>query len=84
MKRDLTIVCDIIKGPDLDFSIKIMREIGISKKIKNEHNISLLKIKFDFIINGEKCRFLAMGIIVRKLTFTISGICGLALLLEAL
>lgn len=64
-----------------------MREIIVSNTLSNEHNISLLKIKLDFIINGDrtgKFRFLVMAIIAAILTFTISGVGGLALILEAL
>ena len=64
-----------------------MREIIVSHTLSDEHKISLLKIKLDFIINGEcagKFRFLVMAIIAAILTFTISGVGGLALILEAL
>lgn len=52
-----------------------------------EQKISLLKIKLDFIINGEcgaKTRFLVIAIIGTLFTFTVSGVGGLALILEAL
>jgi hypothetical protein len=64
-----------------------MREVIISKALSQEQKISLLKIKLDFIINGEcagKSRFLVMAILAAILTFTISGVSGLALILEAL
>jgi hypothetical protein len=64
-----------------------MREVIVSKALSEEQKISLLKIKLDFIINGEcagKFRFLVMAILAAILTFTISGVSGLALILEAL
>ena len=85
MEGDLKIVCDTVKEHDLHLYIKTMREIIVSKNISDEHKISFLKIKLDFIINvecGGKIRFLVMAGAI--LTFTISGLGGLALILEAL
>lgn len=84
---NLNIVCNIIQEHELHLHTKTMREIIVSKNLGDEHKISLLKIKLDFIINGEcggKARFLVMAIIAAILTFTISGVGGLALILEAL
>jgi hypothetical protein len=64
-----------------------MKEIILSTHLSNEHKISLIKIKLDFIINGEcagKTRFLIMTLLGITLTFIISGVDGLALVLEAL
>lgn len=84
---NLKIVCDIVKEYDLHLHATTMREIIVSNSLSDEHKISLLKIKLDFIINGEcggKIRFLVMAITAAILTFTISGVGGLALMLEAL
>lgn len=83
----LKIVCDIVEELDLRLHTKAMREIIVSNSLSDEHKISLLKIKLDFIINGDgvgKFRFLVMAIIAAILTFTVSGVGGLALILEAL
>ena len=59
----------------------------LCNSLSDEHKISLLKIKLDFILNVEctgKFRFLIMAIIAAILTFTTSGVGGLALILEAL
>ena len=87
VEGDLKIVCDIVKEHDLHLHTKTMREIIVSKNMSDKHKISLLKIKLDFIINGEcggKIRFLVMAILASILTFTISGVGGLALILKAL
>nr|UQS76327.1 hypothetical protein [Haslea ostrearia] len=83
----LKVVCDIIKEHELHLHTESMRQLIISNNLSEEHKISLLKIKLDVIINGEyggKARFLVMIIIAATLTFTISGVGGLALMLEAL
>lgn len=62
---NLKIVCDVVNELDLRLHTKAIREILVSKTLSNEHKISLLKIKLDFIINGEcegKFRFLVMYI----------------------
>ena len=84
---ELKIICDIVKEHDLHLHTKTMREIIVSSKMSNEQKISLLKIKLNFIINSEcggKVRFVVMAILGTILTFTISGVGGLALILEAL
>lgn len=84
---NLKIVCNIIKEHELNLHTKSMREVIVSNNLNDEQKISLLKIKLDFIVNAEcggKARFLVMVIIAATLTFTISGIGGLALMLEAL
>jgi hypothetical protein len=83
----LKIVCDIVEEHDLNSHAKSIRSLLISNGLSSEQKISLLKIKLDFIINGEcmgKRRFLAMAVVAAILTFTVSGIGGLALILEAL
>lgn len=85
--RNLKIMCDIIEEYELKSHTTQMKEIILSTHLSNEHKISLLKIKLDFIINGEcagKTRFLIMTLLGVILTFTISGVGGLALVLEAL
>jgi hypothetical protein len=83
----LKVVCDIIKKNNLDLHIKTVPELLVSQNISYDDKIQLLKIKLDFIINGEytgKKRFLLVVIISIILTFYISGVAGLAILLEAL
>jgi hypothetical protein len=84
---ELKVVCDIIQEHELDLHTKSMRSLIISNNLGQEEKISLLKIKLDFIINGEctgKKRFLVMAILGAVLTVTVSGVGGLALILEAL
>lgn len=84
---NLKIACDIVKELDLHLHTEGMREIIVSNTLSDERKISLLKIKLDFIVNGDcagKFRFLVMAIIAAILTFTISNVGGLALILEAL
>ena len=84
---DLKVVCEIIQEHDLNSHAKSIKSLIVSNDLNQEQKISLLKIKLDFIINGEcggKKRFLVMAIIGAVLTFTISGVGGLALILEAL
>lgn len=73
---ELKIVCDIVRDHDLNVDTKSLKSLIISNDITKEQKISLLKIKLDFIINGEcagKKRFLVMLILGSVLTFTISG-----------
>ena len=83
----LKVVCNIIQEHDLNLHAKSIKSLIVSNELTQEQKISLLKIKLDFIINGEcggKTRFLVVAIIGAVLTFTISGVGGLALILEAL
>lgn len=73
----LKIVCDIVKDLELHSQADSVKELLISNKLTNEQKISLLKIKLDFIINGECMgmrRFLIVTIIGGLLCFTISGV----------
>jgi hypothetical protein len=84
---ELKVVCDIVQEHDLNSHAKAVKSLIISNNLSSEQKISLLKIKFDFIINGEcmgKRRFLVMVVVAAVLTFTISGVGGLTLVLEAL
>ena len=80
-------MCEIIQEHELNLHAKCLKSLIVSNEITHEQKVSLLKIKLDFIINGEcggKRRFLVMAIVGAVLTFTISGVGGLALILEAL
>ena len=84
---ELEIVCDIVQEHGLNLHAKSIKALIVSNDLTQEQKISLLKIKLDFIINGEcmgKTRFLVMAIFGAVLAFTISGVGGLALILEAL
>lgn len=83
----LKVVCDIIQKHDLNSYTKSMRSVILANNLTQEQKISLLKIKLDFIINGECCgktRFLVVAILGVLIACTISGVGGLALILEAL
>lgn len=83
----LKIVCDLIKDHELDLHTKSMKELIVTSNLSRDDKINLLKIKLDFIINGEcagKKRFLIVSIISALLTVCVSGVGGLALFLEAL
>lgn len=86
---ELKIVCDIIEDHQLNLNAhtNAIKSLIVSKNLSQEQKISLLKIKLDFIINGEcegKTRFLVVAIIGTLLTFTLTGVGGLAIILEAL
>ena len=84
---ELRIVCDIIKDHELDLHSQSLGTLIASNNLGNEEKISLLKIKLDYIINGEcsgKARFLLVSIIAALITVSISGVGGLALFLETL
>jgi hypothetical protein len=83
----LKIVCDIVQEHDLNLHAKSIKSLIVSTDLSSEQKISLLKIKLDFIINGEctgKKRFLVMAVVAAILTFAVSVVGGLALILEAL
>lgn len=83
----LKIVCDIVQEHDLAEHTKSLRELIVAQNLTNEQKVSLLKIKLDFIINGEcsgRRRFFVMMILGTLLAVTLSGIGGLTLILEAL
>jgi len=83
----LKIVCDIIKEHELNLHTKSIRELIVSNNLSRNDKINLLKIKLDFIINGEcpgKKRFLILSILAALIAACVSGVGGLALFLEAL
>jgi len=85
--KQLKIICDIIKDHELDLHTKSMKELIVTNNLSKDDKINLLKIKLDFIINGEcagKKRFWIMSIISALITVCVSGVGGLALFLEAL
>ena len=64
-----------------------MRTLIILNQLNQKQKISLLKIKLDFIINGEceeKTWFLIMAILGSVIIFTILGLDSLTLILETL
>jgi hypothetical protein len=84
---ELKVVGDIVQEHNLNSHAKSIKSLLVSNNLSQEQKISLLKIKLDFIINGEysgKRRFLVMTIIGAVLAFSVSGVGGLALILEAL
>jgi hypothetical protein len=83
----LKIVCNIIQEHELDLHTKSIKELIIANSLSRDDKINLLKIKLDFIINGECAgtkRFLIMSILAALITVCTSGVGGLALFLEAL
>lgn len=83
----LKVVCDIVQEHELTLHTKSIQELIVSQQISRDDKINLLKIKLDFIINGEcggKKRFLIMVIIAAIMSVCVSGVGGLALFLEAL
>jgi len=80
-------VCDIIIEHELDLHTKPVRWLIAHNQLNSEEKISLLKIKLDFILNGEcggKRRFLVVTILGVVIAFSVSGVGGLSLILEAL
>ena len=89
LSGELKIVCGIIQEHELNLHTQSLRSLIISNNLGREEKISLLKIKLDFIINGEcagKKRFLIMAALgaVISVAISISGVGGLALILEAI
>ena len=83
----LKVVCQIVQEHDLNSHAKSIKSLIISNDLNSEQKISLLKIKLDFIINSEcmgKRRFLVMAVVTAVLTCIVSGVDGIAMLLEAL
>jgi hypothetical protein len=83
----LKVVCGIIKEHELNLHSKSIKELIVTSNLSNEEKINLLKIKLDFIINGQcagKKRFLIISIIAMLIAVCVSGVGGLALFLEAL
>lgn len=87
MDGRLKIVCDIIEEHELNLHSKSVQKLIITQDISKDEKINLLKIKLDFIINGEyggKKRFIIVSIIAALITVCVSGVGGLAIFLEAL
>lgn len=85
--ENLKVVCDIIQEHDLNSHTDSIKSLIVSNNLSENQKLSLLKIKLDYIINGEcagKKRFLIVVILGIILSITISGVGGLALILEAL
>jgi hypothetical protein len=87
VEGELKTVCDIIIEHELDLHTKPVRWLIAHNQLNSEEKISLLKIKLDFILNGEcsgKRRFLVVTILGVVIAFSVSGVGGLSLILEAL
>jgi hypothetical protein len=83
----LKIVCDIIEEHELNLNSKPIQKLIVTNDLSKNDKINLLKIKLDFIINGEyggKKRFLIISIIAALITVSVSGPGGLAIFLKAL
>jgi hypothetical protein len=83
----LKIICDIIEEHDLNSHSRSVQKLIITQDLSKDEKINLLKIKLDFIINGDypgKKRFLIVSIIAALITVSVSGVGGLALFLKAL
>lgn len=84
---ELKIVCQIIEEHELNLHSKSIKELIVAENLSKDAKIDLLKIKLDFIINGQcagKKRFLIVSIVAALITVCSSGVGGLALFLEAL
>ena len=83
----LEVVSDIVQEHELGLHAKSMKLLILSDNIDREEKITLLKIKLDFLINGEgwgEKRFLIMAILAAVIAVTVSGVGGITLILEAL
>jgi hypothetical protein len=83
----LKIVLEILEDHELNLHTSSVKSLIVANNLSNEQKISLLKIKLEYIINGEcggKKRFITMLILSLTITFCVSGVGGLALFLEAL
>lgn len=77
----------IIQEHDLNSDTKEIKKLILSNELSQENKISLLKIKLDYIVNGEcegKMRFVVVFLIGLIITFTISCRGGFTIILEAL
>ena len=88
--KTFQIICDIAQKYDLfehlDHSADL-RELILNNKLTYHDKVNLLKIKLDFIINGEyfgKTRFVVVTLLGLIMAVSVSGVGGLALILEAL
>jgi hypothetical protein len=87
LEGKLKVLSEIVKEYDLESNSKTINKILVAEKLSKEHKVSLLKIKLDFLINGEyagKKRFVVVSLIALLLTVSVSGVAGLAIFLEAL
>ena len=85
--KNLQIICNIAEKHDLLEHSAAVRELILNDKLTYNDKLNLLKIKLDFIINGEcagKKRFVVVTLLGLIITFSVSGVGGLALILEAL
>jgi len=88
-KGNLKIVCYIVKEYNLDIHSPTMSELIVASHLSNPSKINLLKIKLDYLINGEfsgKKHFILKTVLSIILVITISGsgILSISLFLEAL
>lgn len=87
MDGQLKIVYDIIKEHERSLHSKSIKELLVAHTLSKEEKVNLLKIKLDFIINGEcgdKRRFLIVSIIATLIICCISRVGGLAIFLKSL
>lgn len=87
LKGKLKIVCDVIKDHELNLHSKAIQELIVTNNLSREEKVNFLKIKLDFIINGDypgRKRFVITCILATLITLYFSGVAGLLLFLEAL
>ena len=85
--NNIRIICDIVNDYDLNSYSQSLKSLIIQNNLSSDQKISLLKIKLESLIHAEfsgKKRFLIMTIVSLIITFTVSGVGGLSLILEAL
>jgi hypothetical protein len=84
---NLKIFCDIVKQHELHLHSQSMKEVILATTLSTNDKISLIKIKLDFIINGDfpgKTKFLLVSIFGIFFSCYVSGMGGILLILEAL
>lgn len=83
----LKVICDTVEEHKLNLYYKYSKILIVSNNISRNAKINLLKITFDFIINGKcgmKNKFINVFIVATLITACISDVGGLALFFEAL
>jgi len=83
----LKVVLDIVQEHDLAEHSKAIRHLIVTNNLTKTQKLQLLKLKLEVVINGEclgNKRFVLMMVLGALFAVTLSGVGGLALMLEAL
>jgi hypothetical protein len=83
----LKLVCDIVEKNKISLDPLSKNQIILNPNFSNTDKINLLKIKLDYILNGDipgRKRFVIISLLAILISVSLTGVGGLVIFLEAL